>query len=133
MAAATVRFGRCFTLCQTEPFSSPNTGRFELHIFIRCKKNKKTRRIDKISPIILVLYIQAYVEVNQFFADKAMEAVDSLVQQNKDVLPLVWVHDYHLTLAAALIRKVKQTICQRLLYEMISFLFDRVSVLFLIF
>ena len=97
------------------------------------KKNKTKRRIDKISPIILVLYIQAYVEVNQFFADKAMEAVDSLVQQNKDVLPLVWVHDYHLTLAAALIRKVKQTICQRLLYEKISFLFDRVSVLFLIF
>ncbi len=62
-----------------------------------------------------MLYIQAYVEVNQFFADKAMEAVDSLVQQNKDVLPLVWVHDYHLTLAAALIRKVKHKICQRLL------------------
>ena len=130
MAAATVRFGRFFTLCQTEPFSSPNTGRFELHIFICCKKNDGSIRFP---PIILVLYIQAYVEVNQFFADKAMEAVDSLVQQNKDVLPLVWVHDYHLTLAAALIRKVKQTICQRLLYEMISFLFDRVSVLFLIF
>jgi len=39
-----------------------------------------------------------------------MEAVDRLVQQDKNVLPLVWVHDYHLTLAAALIRKVKQLI-----------------------
>ncbi|XP_046447216.1 alpha,alpha-trehalose-phosphate synthase [UDP-forming]-like [Daphnia pulex] len=48
---------------------------------------------------------KAYVEVNQFFADKAMAAVDRLVQQDKDVLPLVWVHDYHLTLAAALIRQ----------------------------
>jgi trehalose 6-phosphate synthase/phosphatase len=46
--------------------------------------------------------------VNQFFADKAIEAVDSLVLKDKDVLPLVWVHDYHLTLAAALIRKVQQ-------------------------
>ncbi len=45
--------------------------------------------------------------MNQFFADKAMAAVDRLVQQDKDVLPLVWVHDYHLTLAAALIRQVK--------------------------
>lgn len=50
--------------------------------------------------------LQAYEEVNQVFADKAMEAVERLLQQDKDVMPLVWVHDYHLTLAAAIIRKV---------------------------
>lgn len=35
-----------------------------------------------------------------------MEAIDRLLVQDKDVLPLVWVHDYHLTLVASIIRKV---------------------------
>lgn len=50
------------------------------------------------------------MEVNQFFADKAMEAIDRLLVQDKDVLPLVWVHDYHLTLVASIIRKVSGSV-----------------------
>ena len=53
-----------------------------------------------------ILFTQAYVKVNQIFADKAMEAVDRLGRQGNAVLPLIWVHDYHLTLAAAIIRQV---------------------------
>ncbi|XP_057370601.1 uncharacterized protein LOC130691645 [Daphnia carinata] len=49
---------------------------------------------------------KAYLEMNQLFAKKAIEAVERLVQKEKDILPLVWVHDYHLTLAAAIIRKL---------------------------
>lgn len=35
-----------------------------------------------------------------------MEAVDRLRHQNATILPLVWIHDYHLTLAAGIIRQV---------------------------
>lgn len=48
--------------------------------------------------------------MNQIFADKAMEAVDRLGRQGNAVLPLIWVHDYHLTLAAAIIRQVNKNI-----------------------
>ena len=49
---------------------------------------------------------QAYMQINQLFADKTMEAVKLLKDRKQDVLPLIWIHDYHLTLAAKYIRKV---------------------------
>nr|CAD7403123.1 unnamed protein product [Timema cristinae] len=59
---------------------------------------------------------RAYVKVNQSFAEKTMEA---LIRLNKDTTvedsssqtsnstqcPLVWIHDYHLTLAANWVRQ----------------------------
>lgn len=44
--------------------------------------------------------------MNQLFAEKTMEAIARLKNEDEKVLPLVWVHDYHLTLAASIIRKV---------------------------
>jgi len=44
--------------------------------------------------------------VNQIFAEKTLEAIEKLKKENNNVLPLVWLHDYHLTLAASIIRKV---------------------------
>ena len=46
------------------------------------------------------------MQINQLFADKTMEAVKLLKDRKQDVLPLIWIHDYHLTLAAKYIRKV---------------------------
>lgn len=51
---------------------------------------------------------QAYMQINQLFADKTMEAVKLLKDRKQDVLPLIWIHDYHLTLAAKYIRKAAE-------------------------
>ena len=50
--------------------------------------------------------MQAYVQINQIFADKTLEAIEQLKKDNNKALPLVWIHDYHLTLAASITRKV---------------------------
>jgi trehalose 6-phosphate synthase/phosphatase len=49
---------------------------------------------------------QAYKQVNQLFADKTLEAMNHIRYPKKGkVLPLIWIHDYHLTLTAKIVRK----------------------------
>lgn len=122
-----VLFGRFSIRCQTGPSFFLNTGRSvntPHHIFLAMfwwSKRVKLAKLFCFSFYLLIYFPKqkqkAYVEVNQFFADKTMEAVDRLLQQDKDVLPLVWVHDYHLTLAASIIRKVP--------YLFLPFIFSR--------
>nr|ARN79552.1 trehalose-6-phosphate synthase [Thitarodes pui] len=54
---------------------------------------------------------KAYVKLNQEFADKTMKAL-SLLKDDKDhdntSAPIVWVHDYHLMLAANWIRQAAE-------------------------
>ena len=51
-------------------------------------------------------YWQAYISVNQQFADQTLEAVRR-AEFNDSVKskPLIWIHDYHLMLAPSLIRQ----------------------------
>lgn len=52
---------------------------------------------------------KAYIKINEEFADKTVHALHLLQQESKDKLcspPIVWVHDYHLMLAANWIRQV---------------------------
>lgn len=52
---------------------------------------------------------RAYIKVNQEFADKAVYALRLLKEdkeKNGTAPPIVWVHDYHLMLAANWIRQV---------------------------
>lgn len=50
---------------------------------------------------------KAYVKVNQIFADKALKALKMVVaEKTDDVTPIIWIHDYHLMLAANWIRQV---------------------------
>lgn len=67
--------------------------------------------------------------MNHLFAKKAIEAVERLLQQDKDILPLVWVHDYHLTLAAAMIRKVYGVFHRNYFWQLFR---DRLKCLFVI-
>ncbi len=48
----------------------------------------------------------AYQRVNEVFAQKAIEALRRMLEENPDQVPLVWVHDYHLMLAANSIREI---------------------------
>ncbi|XP_047476832.1 alpha,alpha-trehalose-phosphate synthase [UDP-forming]-like [Penaeus chinensis] len=47
---------------------------------------------------------EAYREVNEQFAKLTVEAVQSLSKSNPETIPLVWLHDYHLMMAANSIR-----------------------------
>ena len=50
---------------------------------------------------------QAYREVNEIFALKTMEAVRKMSAEraaNGGPTPIVWIHDYHLMLAANTLR-----------------------------
>ncbi|XP_063610188.1 uncharacterized protein LOC134784089 [Penaeus indicus] len=47
---------------------------------------------------------EAYREVNEQFARLTVEAVQSLSKSNPETIPLVWLHDYHLMMAANSIR-----------------------------
>ncbi|XP_013142422.1 PREDICTED: alpha,alpha-trehalose-phosphate synthase [UDP-forming] [Papilio polytes] len=51
---------------------------------------------------------KAYIKINEEFADKTVHALHLLQQESKDKPcspPIVWVHDYHLMLAANWIRQ----------------------------
>lgn len=50
-------------------------------------------------------YWKSYVKANKEFADCTIRALKSLPSDATEV-PLVWVHDYHLMLAANWIRQV---------------------------
>ena len=55
--------------------------------------------------IFSVEHWKSYVQMNHLFAEKTMEAVERLKKERPEVLPLIWIHDYHLTLAAETIRQ----------------------------
>ncbi|XP_068221141.1 uncharacterized protein Tps1 [Palaemon carinicauda] len=48
---------------------------------------------------------EAYRQVNEEFAMLTVEAVKKLVNSNPECIPLVWLHDYHLMMAANTIRE----------------------------
>lgn len=51
---------------------------------------------------------QSYCTVNKEFAEKTVLALEMLSTDNTDSgTPLIWLHDYHLMLAANSIRNVK--------------------------
>ena len=54
---------------------------------------------------------QAYQQVNEEFALKTLEALRQvhlqlLQEDNDELVPIIWIHDYQLMLAAAMIRQV---------------------------
>lgn len=56
-----------------------------------------------------VYLFQAYYKVNQLFAEKTIMAVENLKNEKEaeDLgPPLIWLHDYHLMIAANFIRSV---------------------------
>jgi trehalose-6-phosphate synthase len=62
------------------------------------------------------MYAQAYQEVNEEFALKTIDALRQVhsrllkeYHNNEDAMPVpvVWIHDYQLMLAAAMIRQVR--------------------------
>lgn len=48
---------------------------------------------------------QDYIQVNQIFADKTLEAIQLSLDEEPNIEPLVWIHDYHLTLTPSIIRQ----------------------------
>ena len=44
--------------------------------------------------------------MNQIFADKTLEAIQLSLDEEPNIEPLVWIHDYHLTLTPSIIRQV---------------------------
>ena len=49
---------------------------------------------------------EAYRRVNEKFAVNTLTALRNSLSENPDQVPLVWIHDYHLMLAANTIRQV---------------------------
>ena len=54
--------------------------------------------------------LQDYIQVNQLFADKTLESIQLSIKEAPDVVPLVWIHDYHLTLMPSILRQVRTKI-----------------------
>ena len=44
--------------------------------------------------------------MNQLFADKTLEAIEFSKMDGPDIVPLIWIHDYHLTLMPSILRQV---------------------------
>jgi len=44
--------------------------------------------------------------VNDHFAEITLQALRKMLKENPDQVPLVWIHDYHLMLAANTVRTV---------------------------
>lgn len=55
---------------------------------------------------------KAYIKINEEFAEKTIHALKLLKNDDlkqKSSVPIVWVHDYHLMLAANWIRQARNT------------------------
>jgi trehalose-6-phosphate synthase len=57
--------------------------------------------------------LQAYCEVNAAFAESTLKALRTTLAQldaegRSDVIPVVWVHDYQLLVAATTVRQVSK-------------------------
>ena len=63
-----------------------------------------TLQLHLYSILICILLFQAYLTVNQAFADLTIKAVKKLIAENPNEIPLVWIHDYHLMCSANYIR-----------------------------
>jgi len=62
----------------------------------------------KLIQIVLLSCLKSYCAVNKEFALKTVGALENLSTVETDSgTPLVWLHDYHLMLAANYIRNVK--------------------------
>ncbi|KAK4025983.1 Uncharacterized protein APZ42_022324 [Daphnia magna] len=48
---------------------------------------------------------QDYIQVNQLFADKTLEAIELTSAEGPGIVSLVWIHDYHLTLLPSILRQ----------------------------
>ncbi len=48
---------------------------------------------------------EAYVKVNERFADKAVEALEATQKENPSQIPILWIQDYHLLLVGKMIRE----------------------------
>jgi len=57
--------------------------------------------------MLIINLFQAYTKVNTVFAEKTIEALRTVCgsQEADAPLPLIWIHDYHLMLAANTIRQ----------------------------
>lgn len=55
----------------------------------------------------LFFYFQAYVKVNQEFAKKTMQALETLRNENSTNVPTIWIHDFQLMLCANWVRQVR--------------------------
>lgn len=44
--------------------------------------------------------------MNQLFAEKTIVALKTLLSEQPNASPLIWIHDYHLMLAANWVRQV---------------------------
>ena len=63
--------------------------------------------LASICKIDLLFSLEAYREVNEIFAVKTMEAVRRMNEERAATngpTPIVWIHDYHLMLAANTLR-----------------------------
>ena len=51
-------------------------------------------------------WLQSYTKVNELFALKTVDAIRNLTKQPSysSATPIIWIHDYHLMLAANTIR-----------------------------
>ena len=61
---------------------------------------------SKIERLTSIRFDQDYIQVNQIFANKTLEAIQLSRDEEPDIEPLVWIHDYHLTLTPSIIRQV---------------------------
>ena len=51
-------------------------------------------------------WLQSYTKVNELFALKTVDAIRNMTKQpsSSSTTPIIWIHDYHLMLAANTIR-----------------------------
>ena len=97
-------FGLFSIRCPIEPFSTKNTG---LHTGNDI--DYKQYLVFKYT-FTMISYWQwcydYYRKVNEIFATATLTALRRSIDENRDQCPIIWIHDYHLMLAANTIRQV---------------------------
>ena len=66
--------------------------------------------------------------MNEKFAEVTLKALRKTLDDRPDNIPIVWIHDYHLMLAANTIRQVLHKNMQIVLYTLLEVIIIRLSI-----
>ena len=101
-------FGHYFIPCQTEQFLMKNIGWPTGIFFIKYVWIE----FNIFEPYYVCIWKSSILypndrKVNEKFAEVTINALKKTLDENPDQLPIIWIHDYHLMLAANTIRQVR--------------------------
>ena len=108
MDAVMLLIGHCFIQCPTEQYSKKCIGKLtgKYQTFVSNEWLEVSNIVSKVLTTIHINTFLATRNVNEKFAAITLDALRRMLREKPKETPIVWIHDYHLMVAANTVRQV---------------------------